>query len=149
MQPGGSGLASQALDRLADAIVSIEYYMETLQAGRADPWYMLDNAEAALDAVECRSPGRRAHRVATWPHPHCAHDRWSIAATSSRTRNAPRRCQRIAPVLAAPRSARPALAEAADPELIALFMEEAREEAGDASRATCPNGTRIPRRKTR
>src|SRR5690606_2842804 len=33
MQPGGSGLGAQAMDRLADAIVSIEYYMETLQAG--------------------------------------------------------------------------------------------------------------------
>jgi chemosensory pili system protein ChpA (sensor histidine kinase/response regulator) len=34
------------MDRLADAIVSVEYYMETLQAGRSDPWYMLDNADS-------------------------------------------------------------------------------------------------------
>jgi len=40
------------IDRLADAIVSIEYYMETLQAGRSDPWYMLDNAERCLQALE-------------------------------------------------------------------------------------------------
>src|SRR5690606_27471778 len=54
MQPGGSALTAHAMDRLADAIVSIEYYMETLQAGRSDPWYMLDNAETALKAVDAQ-----------------------------------------------------------------------------------------------
>jgi len=38
MQPGGRALPLGFLDRLADAIVSVEYYMETLQAGRSDPW---------------------------------------------------------------------------------------------------------------
>jgi chemosensory pili system protein ChpA (sensor histidine kinase/response regulator) len=39
MQPGGSAaLTGGRLDHLADAIVSLEYYMETLQAGRSDPW---------------------------------------------------------------------------------------------------------------
>jgi chemosensory pili system protein ChpA (sensor histidine kinase/response regulator) len=33
MQAGRLALAAQRLDRLADAIVSVEYYMETLQAG--------------------------------------------------------------------------------------------------------------------
>ena len=51
----GDAVPSQpALDRLADAIVSIEFYMETIQSGRSDPMYMLDNAEgclAALDAI--------------------------------------------------------------------------------------------------
>jgi chemosensory pili system protein ChpA (sensor histidine kinase/response regulator) len=41
-----------ALDRLADAIVSVEYYMETIQLGRSDPMYMLDNAEECLAALE-------------------------------------------------------------------------------------------------
>ncbi len=41
-----------ALDRLADAMVSVEYYMETIQLGRSDPMYMLDNAEACLAALE-------------------------------------------------------------------------------------------------
>src|SRR5215467_7006422 len=52
MQPGGQGLPSGFMDRLADAIVSVEYYMETLQAGRSDPWYMLDNAAACVQALE-------------------------------------------------------------------------------------------------
>ncbi len=44
----GSGVVREAVDRLADAIVAVEYYMETLQSGRSDPWYMLDNAETCL-----------------------------------------------------------------------------------------------------
>src|SRR5690606_18121809 len=52
MQPGGGGVPVTFLERLADAIVSLEYYMETLQAGRSDPWYMLDNAQTCLRALE-------------------------------------------------------------------------------------------------
>src|SRR5215510_3501872 len=51
MQPGGGGLPMGFVDRLADAIVSVEYYMETLQAGRSDPWYMLDNAHTCLQML--------------------------------------------------------------------------------------------------
>ena len=51
MQPGGTSLPPEYLDRLTDAIVSLEYYIETLQAGRSDPWYMLDNARTCLDAL--------------------------------------------------------------------------------------------------
>src|SRR3984885_7582394 len=55
MQPGGAAaLSGGRLDRLADAIVSLEYYMETLQAGRMDPWYMLDNAQACLEALDAQ-----------------------------------------------------------------------------------------------
>ena len=57
MQPGGAALPPESLDRLADAIVSLEYYIETLQSGRSDPWYMLDNARACLDALS-RAPER-------------------------------------------------------------------------------------------
>ena len=52
MQPGVHVLPPGFVDRLADAIVSVEYYMETLQAGRNDPWYMLDNAQACVQALE-------------------------------------------------------------------------------------------------
>ena len=45
---GPARLTQKETDRLADAIVSIEYYMETVKAGRSEPWYMLDNAEACL-----------------------------------------------------------------------------------------------------
>ena len=56
MRPGGSVLSSEYLDRLADAIVSIEYYIETLQAGRTDPWYMLDNAARPASSTLAREP---------------------------------------------------------------------------------------------
>ena len=46
-----TSLTTERLDRLADAMVSVEYYMETLEAGRTDPEYMLDNAEACLRAL--------------------------------------------------------------------------------------------------
>ena len=39
------------LDRLADAIVSVEFYLETVQQGRGHPTSMLDNAEACVDAL--------------------------------------------------------------------------------------------------
>lgn len=48
---------SEKMDRLADAIVAVEYYLETLQAGRSDPWYMLDNAESCLRALDALSTG--------------------------------------------------------------------------------------------
>ncbi|HXC59719.1 MAG TPA: Hpt domain-containing protein, partial [Steroidobacteraceae bacterium] len=122
MLQGGSGLSLQALERLADAIVSIEYYMDTLQAGRSDPWYMLDNAEAALTAVDAQ-PQRTVPTVApvAGSRDHTGTIVIDPPAGSSRE-------PAVAPVLVAPRRSKPALAEAADPELIALFMEEAREE---------------------
>jgi chemosensory pili system protein ChpA (sensor histidine kinase/response regulator) len=51
IEPGAGAPDALRLERIADAIVSIEYYMETLQNGRADPWYMLDNAETCLKAL--------------------------------------------------------------------------------------------------
>ncbi|MEM9172143.1 MAG: Hpt domain-containing protein [Pseudomonadota bacterium] len=45
-------LANEHQDRLADALVSIEYYMETIEAGRKEPVYMLDNAEMCLRVLD-------------------------------------------------------------------------------------------------
>ncbi len=42
------------LDRLADAVVSVEYYVETLQRGRPAPASMLENAARALAALGVR-----------------------------------------------------------------------------------------------
>ena len=101
--PGSLARNDYYVDRLADAIVGIEYYMETLQAGRGDPWYMLDNAERCLAALDqTRGVGAPA---AAAPAP---------AAAPSRPAAPP----------AAPETARPVV----DPELLALFIEEAGEE---------------------
>jgi len=48
--------ARAALERLADAIVSLEYYMETLQAGRKEPGWMLENASRSLDVLILPTP---------------------------------------------------------------------------------------------
>ncbi|RYG64077.1 hypothetical protein EON77_20160, partial [bacterium] len=128
MQSGGAGLAQESLDRLADAIVSVEYYMETLQAGRTDPWYMLDNAESALDAIEAQ-PARAVPTVAA------AATTGTYAKTLIIDRPPPSSHdgapQPIAPTPEPPvlmPAPTPAEIPLVDPELLALFLEEAREE---------------------
>ena len=46
---GQQGVPAQSeLDRMADAIVSVEFYLEAIQQGRGNPLSMLDNAEACV-----------------------------------------------------------------------------------------------------
>jgi chemosensory pili system protein ChpA (sensor histidine kinase/response regulator) len=130
MQPGLHVLPPGFVDRLADAIVSVEYYMETLQAGRADPWYMLDNAQGCVQALEQQPtpsvPTVAAAATATGstrvlPPPG--------AAAAAATTVLPVGDAGAAPTLAPSSTAKlAALAENADPELVKLFIEEAREE---------------------
>jgi chemosensory pili system protein ChpA (sensor histidine kinase/response regulator) len=49
--PGKGMPAQNELDRMADAIVSMEFYLETVQQGRGNPLSMLDNAEACVAAL--------------------------------------------------------------------------------------------------
>jgi chemosensory pili system protein ChpA (sensor histidine kinase/response regulator) len=141
MRPGVPTLPSGFLDRLADAIVSVEYYMETLQAGRSDPWYMLDNAQACVQALEQQQsvpvptvaplePSSFAKTVqlpATMPL-----DATHVADVSS---TAPDLGEQAPPVLTPSSTAKlAALAENADPELVKLFVEEAREELAKIER---------------
>jgi chemosensory pili system protein ChpA (sensor histidine kinase/response regulator) len=137
MQPGVLALPPGFLDRLADAIVSVEYYMETLQAGRSDPWYMLDNAQACVQALEQQQtvavptvpPLEPSAFAKTVQIPSAmAHDATHVAdlAASGTT---PDLGAQTPPVLAPSSTARlAAVAENADPELVKLFIEEAREE---------------------
>ena len=137
MQPGGASLSPEQLDRLADAIVSLEYYIETLQAGRSDPWYMLDNARTCLDAL-AKEPER-----APAPAPDAAQMPPAFFAKTLRiespvgTEGLPTgettdiRQLGQAQEAAAQDGAAAAAAMGAtlpDPDLIRLFMEEAREE---------------------
>src|SRR5580765_5550061 len=127
MQPGMHVLPQGFIDRLADAIVSVEYYMETLQAGRADPWYMLDNAQACVQALEQQvTPS-----VPTVPPLEPGAYAKTVAITSVHARPAQPDAASVdaaAPTLAVPVSKAPALAEHSDPELVKLFIEEANEE---------------------
>jgi chemosensory pili system protein ChpA (sensor histidine kinase/response regulator) len=136
MQPGGRVLPVGFMDRLADAIVSVEYYMETLQAGRSDPWYMLDNAQSCVQALE----QQQTPVVPTVP----AMDPSAFAKTvqistvggtiidvgdPGATMVGGTWSSAIPPVIPISRtSVVRALAENADPELVKLFIEEAHEE---------------------
>ncbi|MEN9704620.1 MAG: hypothetical protein RLZZ393_499 [Pseudomonadota bacterium] len=83
------------LEGIADAIVSLEYYMETLQSGREDSALMLDNAEAALAAAD--APPRDVRPS-------------------------------LPPPSVAPPPAPAVSSIESDPELLAIFVEEAGEE---------------------
>ena len=178
MQPGGSSLPPTYLDRLADAIVSVEYYMETLQAGRAEPDYMLDNAQTCLEALR-NAPAAVAPTVPPLSasvfaktvliDPAGTHALTDTAATdtlvptmlapSLRSGETSRRLRALtgesigagtltraeppvlapAPIVAMAESGRlraPAtlIGEDVDPELIEIFIEEAREEVAKIAR---------------
>ena len=129
MQPGVHVLPPGFVDRLADSIVSLEYYMETLQAGRSDPWYMLDNAQACVQALE-QQPTPSVPTVAPL-------EAGAYAPTVQIPRIAPPAAPQpdvaavdaSAPTLAPSTSAKAAApVEHADPELMNLFIEEAHEE---------------------
>ncbi len=128
IEPGAEDMRRDALDRLADAIVSLEYFMETIRAGRKDPVFMLENAEACLDALPfLETPMREYAPVETPPG-----DTVTLGETA-----APLAPPAAAPPAAPPpaRPAPPARPEAPvyegderpDPELLELFIEEARE----------------------
>jgi len=129
MQPGGQGLPPGFMDRLADAIVSVEYYMETLQAGRSDPWYMLDNAQACVQALEHQQtpvlptlppvePSAYAKTLAITPKAVFGAEPADHGSTMVGAQTPP----------TTTRTSVPPLAETADPELVKLFIEEAHEE---------------------
>jgi chemosensory pili system protein ChpA (sensor histidine kinase/response regulator) len=132
LQPGGAAVPPNYLDRLADAVVSLEYYMETLQAGRADPWYMLDNAETCLKALS-QMPKRVVPTVP--PLGPEAYAATVLLADAGATARAHALQAGVVPpgVQGAPTLHQPAPSPASkpvhiDPELLALYIEEAREE---------------------
>lgn len=128
---GASRLSQKELDRMADAIVSVEYYMETVKAGRSEPWYMLDNAEACLAVlrdVEHRLAQEEAAAPAAAATTGIARDEGDAAA-EEQARAANVRATEIMPL--------PVVAtdiEHLDPELLELFIEEAREEVASINR---------------
>src|ERR1700683_558505 len=121
IEPGAPPPEPIRLERVADAIVSIEYYMETLQNGRTDPWYMLDNAETCLktladDDALARVPNlnltssEAAKTVKLDPADTTAMERTKRAHAATN------------PLIVVPEP------EAVDPQFVELFIEEAKEE---------------------
>jgi chemosensory pili system protein ChpA (sensor histidine kinase/response regulator) len=128
VEPGAPAPDALRLERVADAIVSIEYYMETLQNGRADPWYMLDNAEMCMKALAEEGPSR----VPNVEMP---------AGDAAKTvRIDPEVTMAIEPPVDAQIATQPIVAVAAppaqsvDPEFVELFIEEAKEEIASIQR---------------
>ncbi len=131
VEPGAPAPDAQRLERVADAIVSIEYYMETIQNGRNDPWYMLDNADTCISALDAELV-TRLPSVDLHPADQATTVRLDYQATM--------KIDTMAPVpAAAGQPSRAAAAEAAplDPQLLELFIEEAKEETASIS-ATFP-----------
>jgi chemosensory pili system protein ChpA (sensor histidine kinase/response regulator) len=125
IEPGAPAPDSLRLERVADAIVSIEYYMETLQNGRTDPWYMLDNAEICIKALTEEMPSRvpqielpeadGAKTVKLEPE--------ATIALGNRTH------ARTDPMVGAPKT------DAVDPQFVELFIEEAKEEIASINKS--------------
>jgi chemosensory pili system protein ChpA (sensor histidine kinase/response regulator) len=105
LAPSDEPLRPEHLERLADAIVSVEYYMETVSLGRTDPWYMLENAERCMELLE-RLPMAQAPRTPEKPPP------------------VPAPVEPAAP----PPSVMQVDEGRSDPELVEIFIEEAKEE---------------------
>ena len=138
---GPSRLTQKETDRLADAIVSIEYYMETVMAGRVEPWYMLDNAEACLIVlrdVEQRllheKPGD-SQATATQKIPLAEIEARALADAASADSM---QATDVMPLAVVARDA-----EHLDPELLELFIEEAKEEVASIKR-TLPKWRESP-----
>ncbi len=136
------------IDRLADAIVSLEYYLETIQAGRADPWYMLDNAENCLKFLEDSAAKATVPRIpdavaeATLVLGDRAND--ETIAADAQTRVIDQSPEAVPPPVlpaterGAPQSLvamrPPSAGERPDPEIVELFIEEAKDELEQLSR---------------
>ena len=130
LRGGGPGrLTQKETDRLADAIVSIEYYMETVKAGRSEPWYMLDNAEACLAVLRDLEQRLANDKSDVEPIARTARmERPDLDAIAAEERDALLTVEQPpAPVVAQD-------AEHLDPELLELFIEEAKEEIGTIKR---------------
>ncbi len=134
LRGGGPGrLTQKETDRLADAIVSIEYYMETVKAGRSEPWYMLDNAEACLAVLRDLEQRLEADKSDPATAVQTARmERPDLDAIAAAERDAAEIVELPAPVHPAPVIAQ--TAEHLDPELLELFIEEAKEEIATIKR---------------
>jgi chemosensory pili system protein ChpA (sensor histidine kinase/response regulator) len=138
LNSGGPAQLSQSeTDRLADAIVSIEYYMETVKAGRSEPWYMLDNAEACL-AVLRDVEQRMAQVTAEQAEPLSQTMKLSAAEIQAQADTAATIAQAEHEGMQAtdvmPLPVVSVDAEHLDPELLELFIEEAKEEIASIQR---------------
>ena len=120
IEPGAPAPDAIRLERVADAIVSIEYYMETLQSGRTDPWYMLDNAEMCIRTLADEAPSR-VPNISISSSDAAKTVKLDPAETIALERNK-REHAATNPLIAVTPP------EPVDPQFVELFIEEAKEE---------------------
>jgi chemosensory pili system protein ChpA (sensor histidine kinase/response regulator) len=121
IEPGAPPPDPIRLERVADAIVSIEYYMETLQNGRTDPWYMLDNAETCLKTLADDEALSRLPNLSLTSSEAARTMKLDPAETIAMERTK-RAHAATNPLIVVPEP------EAVDPQFVELFIEEAKEE---------------------
>jgi len=122
VEPGAPVADALRLERVADAIVSIEYYMETLQNGRTDPWYMLDNAETCLKALTDEGPSRVPDVALSTSEAAKTVKLDTAAAVTVLLDSTQRAHSSTSPLITIPTP------EVVDPQFVELFIEEAKEE---------------------
>jgi chemosensory pili system protein ChpA (sensor histidine kinase/response regulator) len=126
LRPEPGSLAAPRLERMADAIVAVEYYMEMLQAGRPDPWPMLENAEqclAALEPADGKVVVLRAPRAEPEPVAAAAPREIEPPVVTAAPATAPTAAESRPPE----QPAAPAVPTLVDAEFLQIFVEEARE----------------------
>jgi chemosensory pili system protein ChpA (sensor histidine kinase/response regulator) len=128
IEPGAPPPEPIRLERVADAIVSIEYYMETLQSGRTDPWYMLDNAETCLKTLADDDALSRVPNLNLTSSEAAKTLKLDPAETIAMERTK-RAHAATNPLVVVPEP------EAVDPQFVELFIEEAREEIDSVQKA--------------
>ena len=134
LNAGGPRILNQKeTDRLADVIVSIEYYMETVKAGRSEPWYMLDNAEACLvvlrDVEDRLLETKEQDAMDIEPT-----QKLSIEGIEERAAEALRESDPLQATEVIPMPVVSSETAQMDPEIIELFIEEAKEEIASIKR---------------
>ncbi len=134
LNAGGPKILNQKeTDRLADVIVSIEYYMETVKAGRSEPWYMLDNAEACLvvlrDVEDRLLKSKEQDAAEIEPT-----QKLSIEGIEERAAEALREPSPLQATEVIPMPIVSSETAQMDPEIIELFIEEAKEEIASIKR---------------
>ena len=92
--------------------------METISAGRSDPWYMLDNAERCLDLLD------------SLPEP--GED--DVAAVGDDVDDQAETQAPVAATITPHSAAMDTDTERSDPELVEIFIEEAKEEVANIQR---------------
>ena len=113
-------LAPYLTERLADAVVSLEYYIETISTGRSDPWYMLDDAERCLTILEAP------------PEP--SDDDALLVQEGELDADAEQAEHGSTTVTLQP-AVMVVDAERSDPDLVEIFIEEAKEEVANIERS--------------